>query len=279
MNWDDLRFLLAVDKSGTMSGAARALNTNVATVSRRLDRLALDLGAAPFVKTPAGWQASAQTADLLDAARQFEGGLERQRNAAAPRGSAPPRLRLGVAPAVIDLVLLPHLDGAGGVPGPAGRIDLDLVQRTNATGLGTEDVVVQADRPDQGRLSVRLVGSLQIGVYRWRGARRPGWIGLSADYDPFAPQLLAERLLSGPPLLRLDTFAQVFQASRALRLPAPLPRVLARTQPDLVSVGNAGDRIEHDYWLLYHLSRRGDPAVQALSDWIAACFRAVAAPD
>ncbi len=38
-NWDDLKFCLALHRSGTMTDAARILDTNVATVSRRIARM------------------------------------------------------------------------------------------------------------------------------------------------------------------------------------------------------------------------------------------------
>ena len=35
-NWDDLKFCLALDRYGTMTAAADHLDTNTATVSRRI---------------------------------------------------------------------------------------------------------------------------------------------------------------------------------------------------------------------------------------------------
>ena len=48
-NWDDLRYLIAVHKTGSMSAAARLLDTNPATVSRRLARLGETLGCDLFI--------------------------------------------------------------------------------------------------------------------------------------------------------------------------------------------------------------------------------------
>jgi DNA-binding transcriptional LysR family regulator len=44
MNWDDLRFFLAVARSGSVSGAARRLGVQHSTVSRRLSRFERQLG-------------------------------------------------------------------------------------------------------------------------------------------------------------------------------------------------------------------------------------------
>ncbi len=276
-NWDDLRFLLAVHKGGTMSAAARLLHTNVATVSRRIERLAQELGGAPFVKTPAGWQPSAQAQDLLEAAATFEGELARERNVVAPsHPDSLPQLKLGVAPVVMSGVLLPRIAGIGGVPGPAGRIGLEIVERLWETGLGNHDLVVQTARPESGRLAVRRVGALRFRVWRWQGEPIDrGWIALTEAHDDTAPIVAARRLLPGPPVLRVQSFVHVLTAARQLRLPAALPEVMVRDEPGLVPLDGDGEVCSADYWMMYHLSRRGDPAVQAAAEWIGACFRDV----
>ena len=53
-NWDDLRFLVALSKTGTMTAAAKSLGTNTATVSRRIERLSETLGMPAFIKTGEG---------------------------------------------------------------------------------------------------------------------------------------------------------------------------------------------------------------------------------
>ena len=39
MNWDDMRFFLAVARTGSISGAARSLEVQHSTVSRRIRTL------------------------------------------------------------------------------------------------------------------------------------------------------------------------------------------------------------------------------------------------
>src|SRR5690606_21557976 len=121
-------------------------------------------------------------------------------------------------------------------------------------------LVVQSGRPQSGRLAVRRIGALRFRVYRWRGQPIDrGWVTLSETHEPFAPLATARGLLPGPPLLRLGTFTQVLQAARALHLPAPLPEVLARQEPALEPLDD--EFHETEAWLMYHLSRRGDPAI------------------
>ena len=49
-NWDDLKYCLALDEFRTMTAAAKALGTNTATVSRRIERLTEEAGQPLFIR-------------------------------------------------------------------------------------------------------------------------------------------------------------------------------------------------------------------------------------
>ena len=66
-NWDNLRFILALSRHRTMSAAAQALHTNVATVSRRIERANQDFGTPLFVKDQNGWLPTQAALPLLRA--------------------------------------------------------------------------------------------------------------------------------------------------------------------------------------------------------------------
>ena len=54
VNWDDLRFLLALRRAGSLSAAARELKVEASTASRRLGALENALGAQLAARTPEG---------------------------------------------------------------------------------------------------------------------------------------------------------------------------------------------------------------------------------
>lgn len=64
MNWDDLRFFLALAREGTVSGAGRALNVKHTTVARRIAALEEQLGSRLFDRLPSGY-AMTQVAENL----------------------------------------------------------------------------------------------------------------------------------------------------------------------------------------------------------------------
>lgn len=53
--WDDLRYLLAIARAGTLAGAARDIGVNHSTVFRRLQALEAQLGVRLFERLPEGY--------------------------------------------------------------------------------------------------------------------------------------------------------------------------------------------------------------------------------
>lgn len=101
-DWNDLRYALELGRHGTLSGAARALGVNHATVARRIAALESSLRIMLFERGPRGYQATAAAGPVLAAAQQVEGPLlqlgrqsEARRVRTLPAKSAsPPRKAL-----------------------------------------------------------------------------------------------------------------------------------------------------------------------------------------
>ena len=70
--WDTLRLVLAVDRYGGVSGAARYLGVTHATVSRRLARAEADAGHAFFERLPAGLRLTEIGRTVLAHAQRIE---------------------------------------------------------------------------------------------------------------------------------------------------------------------------------------------------------------
>lgn len=74
LNWNDMRFVLETVRHGGLSGAARALKVNHATVSRRIAAAEQAMGARLFDRAPGGYRATdagleaAQIAERMEAA-------------------------------------------------------------------------------------------------------------------------------------------------------------------------------------------------------------------
>lgn len=76
-NWDDLKFCLALERYQTMTAAARALGTNTATVSRRIDRLTEEAGEPLFLRDNTQWRATDMGRELAQIALRIEDRISR----------------------------------------------------------------------------------------------------------------------------------------------------------------------------------------------------------
>lgn len=73
MDWDDLRYVLAISRDRTLSRAAISLGASHTTVGRRVRALELKLGVRLFDQTPDGFMPTAAGQDIADVAERMEG--------------------------------------------------------------------------------------------------------------------------------------------------------------------------------------------------------------
>ena len=72
IDWDDVRYFLAVARGGSVRAAAERLGVNHSTVLRRVAQLEERLGAHMFEKLPSGYRLTAAGEEVLELAVQME---------------------------------------------------------------------------------------------------------------------------------------------------------------------------------------------------------------
>src|SRR4051795_4279313 len=72
LDWEDLRFFLALARNGTLSATARELRVNHATVARRVASLEDVLGRVLFDRRASGYVLTAEGGAVLDQARVMD---------------------------------------------------------------------------------------------------------------------------------------------------------------------------------------------------------------
>ena len=72
MDWDNLRFVLALARAGSVRAAAETLDVNHATVSRRLHAFEKKLGVRLFERLPTGYVTTPAGEEMLRSALQLE---------------------------------------------------------------------------------------------------------------------------------------------------------------------------------------------------------------
>ena len=273
-NWDNMRFLLALYRHRTMSAAAMALNTNVATVSRRVERASQLYGVPLFVKEANGWAPTEAALPLLRVAEEFDARLTAERNSRATynREGMDALVQIAAPPFFNTMVLVPAIDD---LLTANPRMRLDVRNRSEATGLGDADILLRSGRPESGRVVARRICSMTFRAYRSTRAaeRRPGWIAVDYRTASSPQSLLGREVFGSDPAISVALFEQKLTLMRSTGMGAVLEDNVAAQLGDMTPVDPAGKSVSSEMWMAYHATRRDDPAIKVVADWIVGCFR------
>lgn len=270
-SWDDLKFALALSRYGRMNAAAQGLGINVATMSRRIERLAEALGQPPFVKKADGWEPSPVIAGLLQIAEDVEQRLETELNSIrAGTAGQSTRLSIGCPPSISLFMLYPNLANRDK---SLANVSYTFTQRVMEDGMGENDLVIQYKRPESGRVITQKIATLGASIYRRKGAPEgAGWVSLSEHYDPTPLNQGAHAFFPTPPSVRVQSMNELYELLGATDLAGPLLDIIARNNPKLERVSGGQQFCEVDMWLIYHASRKGDPVVDSTIAWVKDSF-------
>src|ERR1700742_5372891 len=72
IDWDDVRYVLAIARQGSVRAAAEQLEVNHSTVLRRVAQLEERLGAHMFEKLPSGYRLTEAGEEVLELADRME---------------------------------------------------------------------------------------------------------------------------------------------------------------------------------------------------------------
>ena len=288
--WDDLRLVLAVVESGTLSGAAAALRISHPTLSRRLRAVEERLGVRLFERTPtvcrptgAGEEMAALAIRLRDDIVALEGRIAgRDRT---PHG--PVRL---TAPDAVAEYLLPGILAELCREAPERTIELIVSNQVLSLAQRTADIALRVtDAPDPA-LRGRRVGTVAVAVFAERtlaaahpaahpaedGADRP-WVGFDAALAcTRLGAWIADAVPDGAVRLRANTLLGAARAVRSGIGFGLLPCFVGAGMPDVVRVAPPIPSLAMGLWLLVHPDIAAVPRVRAVSDALARRLKAAA---
>lgn len=287
MNWDDVRVFLAVARAGQILGAARRLELNHATVSRRVAALERALGAKLFRRLTTGSELTGEGARFLVVAERIEADMIAARaEIAGESDEVAGVVRIG-APDGFGVAFLAARLGALTQRHPQLSIQLVPVPRSFSLSRREADIAITVERPTEGRLVAAKLVDYTLGLYASRAyAERHGLPASPAELRRhrligYVPDLVISPSLDYGPEILPDWQADFAVSSslgqvEAVRSGAGvgiLHTFIARGCDDLVAV-DAAAPIRRAYWLVYHETVRPLRRVQVVSAFIAAAVEA-----
>lgn len=166
MDWNDLRYLLAIERHGSLASAAKALKVTKATVSRRLAALEEALGTRVAERKPDGLALTAAGREALAAAQEIEKSLGAlsERVAGALDQSPTGTVRLTAPQWLAARLLIPALpELSARYPG----LDVQLVGTNQILNLAQReaDLAIRNVYPEHKSLVVRKLCELGGSIY------------------------------------------------------------------------------------------------------------------
>ena len=219
MNWDDVRIFLAVARAGQILGAARRLELNHATVSRRIAALEEALGAKLFRRLTTGSELTPAGERFLAVAERMEADMIAARSELAGGGEAVSgTVRIGAPDGFGVAFLAPRL-GALTAEHRDLKIQLVPVPRSFSLSRREADIAITIERPAEGRLVAQKLVDYSLGLYASRAYAEANGLPANAGRAARPPP---GRLRARPrlqPLARLRAGVQPGLGRRASRSP------------------------------------------------------------
>ena len=278
IDWDDVRYFLAVARGGSVRAAAERLGVHHSTVLRRIAQLEERLGAQMFEKLPLGYRLTAAGEEVLELAHQMEeSSLKLETRVFGRDQSVRGLLRVTMAPTIATHLLMPDFAEFARLH---PEIEMEIVSSGDLANLTNReaDVAIRVVY-DRKTLPLNLYGlkgpELFGGVYisrirlaEWRagGAEPVRWIVISHFGVPdWAGE--GEVCTSGVPFRTNDGEAQIAAVRKGLGV-TNLPCFVGDVDDLLVRVPGTDLHMHGTVWLLTHGETRKTKRVRLFTEFL-----------
>lgn len=275
-DWEDIRHFLAVAECGTLSGAARKLKVDHATVSRRLAALETALDIRLVDRLPRSCRLTTLGEAVRERALAMEAGADGiARLAKAAHAPLVGRVAVSAPPVLVASLLARHLARFHDEH-PDIRLSLAAQGEQVSLSRREADVAIRLVRPDEAGSVTRKIGVMPFGLYAHRSyshlAAPKRWQFI-AFAEAFAEMPQQQWLLGiagdRPVVCELNYISEHLIAARAGVGVAGLPCFLGEADPDLVRVDGTAPSFSREIWLVVHRDLRNSGPVRAVMDFVA----------
>ncbi|VAW71024.1 Transcriptional regulator, LysR family [hydrothermal vent metagenome] len=280
MNWDDLRFFLAVAQKGSIRGASEALSVNASTVSRRIDTFEKKLGTRLFERLPTGYILTSAGEEILESSERIEDEVAKlDRNIIGRDAQLNGSLTVTMAAPLATHLLMPDFVKFGQrYPG----IELELSVSSEEINLSKReaDVAIRITNNPPEYLVGRHITDIAKAAYAsheylaTHNIKQPEllrWIGWE---DPeLYPTWVKESIYPKTPVRHKanDILVQLEAAKSGMGMTI-LPCFMADSVPELTRISPISASHCGDIWILTHKDLRYTARVRIFMDYIVKAF-------
>jgi len=277
-DWDNIRFFLAVARTGSISAAAEKLGVNQSTVSRRINSFEEEMNVRLFERLSTGYQLTDEGEELQQrAVRIEEEALAIERNIMGKNIELEGPVRLTTSLVMVNYLLMPMLK-AFNKQYPGIELQLDLSDNIYNLSQREADVALRVTLdPAPENLIGRELGQIELAVYGEKGylrkyvgavKKRPlKWIG-EDNRDP-RPRWLHNHIDPLELVMRTnDVLATVTAVKHGFGV-GRLPTFVGDAIPELIRFEDSPALSKKPLWLLTHADMRRVSRMRVFSAFLA----------
>ncbi len=293
MNWNDARVFLAMTRQQTLRGAARELNVDQATVSRRIAAMEQALGSTLFLRTSSGFQLTGVGETVLEAAERMEtAAFELVRRAQGRDKALSGEVRVTTTDSLAVDFVIPAMARVH-ARYPDVRVNLNSSSDVLNLARREADIAIRTRKPDNPDLVVRRLACWPMGLFASavyldvHGTPEPGSGFLGHDlvmYEPHLAEgrdvtLVDESAASGRIVTAVNSSVMVRNAIAAGLGMGELPLYMGE-RDGLVRVWPTRAR-SHPYevWMVTHGDLRHTAKIRVVIEAVLMAFEGAAASD
>jgi DNA-binding transcriptional LysR family regulator len=281
LDWDNLRYFLAVARAGKLTVAARRLGQDHTTVGRRIASLESTFHSKLFERRPDGYRLTEAGQRLYENVKSMESAVcEIQRDLHGETQHVEGVVRIGAPDDFGNLFLAKHIGELQRLH-PDLKIELITLPYTLSVSKREADIAIAVEKPAEGRLFVRRLTDFDMRLYASRDfidAHGPigrlsdladlMWIGPVSDFNSIALADAATGHNSTPTLrFACSSFAGQLAAAINGAGVAMLPRYVADQETSLIPV--LPETIKTSaYHMMVHADLRDLPRVRTVTNYI-----------
>ena len=274
MNWNDLRIVLAVERSTSFAEAAKTVGVNETTISRRLGHLESALHAKLFERQGGRLVPTESGNRVIETAERIESETMALENVVSGRDHmAAGTVRVSCVSLVANHLIAPRISR---LLDNNPQLTVELIAESTNISLTKRqaDLALRMARPNaEMRNIARRIGQLDYAVYGARDADKEvlGWIAYEEKYAElpqtrWIKERKGDQNYSSLIISDGDTLLESIKAGLGK---AFLPVAIGDASAELTRLDEGPPPIFREVWLISHPDQKGLARIKIVGDWLA----------
>lgn len=271
MNWDDLRFFLALAREGTVSGAGRSLSVKHTTVARRIAALEKQLGSRLFDRLPSGYGMTQVAENLYQHALSMEEVAQAaDREVFGMDTQLSGTLKLTASYDVFTRLITPKLHQ---FTDQYPKINIELLSSTSLADLSSRqaDIALRLSPKPPEYLIGRKILPLNHGIYasaQYLKKKREIEKLILWEHDRDMPEWVNDHYSGAQVVARANEIMTMMEAVKSHMGIARLPCYVADAEPTLRRIDVTLTPSSWGVWVLTHVDLRSTARVRVCKEFL-----------